>query len=114
LAKQHGFLSATVQKNSTFVTKRFGNWNKAQERFEMYEKSEMHHEALERLQYVAFNVHIGNLLKREAAADQEFHRFMLLKLLQAIRFQGLVCRKHNESSEAFQGNLYQLLLMQAD
>ena len=39
------------------------------------------------------------------------------KLLQAIRFlgkQGLAFRGHNESSEAFQGNLYQLLLLQAE
>ena len=37
---------------------------------------------------------------------------MLFKLLRAIRFlgkQGLAFRGHNESSEAFQGNLYQLL-----
>jgi len=46
----------------------------------------MHREALERLQYRASNIHIVNLLNREVAADQEFHRLMLLKLLRAIRF----------------------------
>ena len=109
LAKQHGLLS-TSGKNSSFIAEGFGNWNKALERFEMHEKSEMHREALERLEYRASNVHIGNLLNREVAADQEFHRCMLLKLLRAIRFlakQGLAFRGHNESSEAFQGNLYQ-------
>ena len=42
---------------------------------------------------------------------------MLFKLLRAIRFlakQGLAFRGHNESAEAFQGNLYQLLLLQAE
>ena len=65
----------------------------------------------------ASNVHIGNLLSRELAADQEFHRPMLFKLLWAVRLlgkQGLAFRGHNKSSEAFQGNLYQLLLMQAE
>ena len=116
MAKQHGLLSTSV-KNLSFVAEGFGNWNKALERFEMHEKSEMHREALERLEYRASNVHIGNLLNREVAADQEFHRCMLLKLLRAIRFlakQGLAFRGHDESSEAFQGNLYQLLLLQAE
>ena len=42
---------------------------------------------------------------------------MLLKLLQVIIFLGkqvLALRGHNESAEAFQGNLYQLLLLQAE
>ena len=83
----------------------------------MYEKSEMHRESLERLEYRESNGHIGNLFNKEIASDQEFHRSMLFKLLRAIRFlgkQGLAFRGHNESSEAFQGNLYQLLLLQAE
>jgi len=42
---------------------------------------------------------------------------MLLKLLRTIKFlgkQGLAIRDHNESAEAFQGNLYQLLLLIAE
>jgi len=40
----------------------------------MYEKSKMHRETLERLQYRASNFHIGNLCNKEVAADQE-HAF---------------------------------------
>ena len=110
-----GFIN--ISKNLPFLAEGFGNWIKALERFEMHEKSEMHREALERLKYRASSVHIGNLMNTQVAADQEFHRCMLFKLLWAIRFlakQGLVFRGHNESSEAFQGNLYQLLLLQAE
>ena len=42
---------------------------------------------------------------------------MLLKLLWAIKFLGKQClaiRGHSENSETFQGNLYQLLLLQAE
>jgi len=72
--KQHGVLSTSVLKNSSFVAEGFGNWNKALERFEMHEKSEVHREALEKLQS---NIHIGNLCNKEVTADQEFYRCML-------------------------------------
>jgi len=114
LAKQHGLLSNSVLKNSSFITEGFGNWNKAIERFDMHEKSDMHREATERLQ---LTIHIGCMLDTKAVAEQEFHRCMLLKLLQAIKLlgkQGLAIRGHSESAEAFQGNLYQLLLLQAE
>ena len=45
--------------------------------------------------------------------EQEFHRSMLFKLMQAVKYlakQGLPLRGHNESAEVCQGNLYQLLL----
>lgn len=43
-------------------------------------------------------------------------RAMVLKLLECIRYlakQGLAFRVHHEDSFAFEGNLYQLLLLQA-
>ena len=99
LAKQHGLLSTSVLKSSSFIKDGFGNWNKALERFGMHEKSDMHREATERLQLRASKIHIGCILDTKAAPEQEFHRWMLLKLLRAIRF---LCK---------QGNLYQLLLL---
>jgi len=104
-------------KNSSIITEGFGNWNKPLERFDMHEKSHMHCETTERLQFRASSIHIGCMLNTKAVAEQEFHRCMLLKLLRAIKFlgkQGLAIRGHNESAEAFQGNLYQLLLLQAE
>ena len=117
LAKQHGLLSTSVLKNSSFIGDGFGNWNKALERFHMHENSDMHREAVERLQLRESSIHIGCILDTRAAPEQEFHRSMLLKLLRAIKFlgkQGLAIRGHNENAEAFQGNLYQLLLLQAE
>ena len=48
--------------------------------------------------------------------EQKHHRTMLLKLLKTLKYlarQGLPLRGHNEDSESFEGNLYQLLLLQA-
>ena len=47
----------------------------------------------------------------------KYHREMLLILLNSIRFlarQGLPFRGHMEDSESFEGNLYQLLLLQSN
>ena len=77
----------------------------------------MHCEAAERLQLKESDIHIGCMVDSKVAPEQEFHRCMLLKLLRAIKFlgkQGLAIRGHNESTEVFQGNLYQLLLLEAE
>ena len=45
-----------------------------------------------------------------------FHRTKLLEILSFIKYlerQGLALRGHNESIESFDGNLYQLLLLEA-
>ena len=76
----------------------------------------MHLEAIERLSAKASGSHIGVQLNAQYAADQKFHKTMLLKLLEAVRFlgrQGLPLRGHSEDIESFEGNLYQLLLLQS-
>jgi len=82
----------------------------------MYEKSQMHREAVERLACKASSTDIKVIMNAQSSIKQEFHRNMLFKLLQAIILgkQGRPLRRHNESAEAFQGNLYQLLLLQAE
>ena len=55
-------------------------------------------------------------LSRQHDADQKNHRAMMLKVLECVRSlarQGLPFRGHHEDSAAFEGNLYQLLLLQA-
>ena len=104
LAKQQKLLSVSVLRSSPFINKGFGSWNKALERFDVHEKSQMHHEAVERLACKASSVDLGVMMNAWSSADQEFHRNMLFKLLRAIRFlgkQGLPLRGHNESAEAF-------------
>ena len=79
-----------------------------------HKKSEMHLEAMERLAAKASGSHIGIQLNTQYAAEQKFHKTVLLKLLEAVRFlgrQGLPLRGHSEETESFEGNLYQLLIL---
>ena len=116
-AQQQGLLSSSVlSSKSPFITGGFGSWRKALKRFQEHEKSEMHLEAMERLAAKASSSHIGVQLNTHYAAEQKFHKIMLLKLLEVIRFlgrQGLPLRGHCEDVESFEGNLYQLLLLQS-
>ena len=110
-------LSPSVLRSSPFINEGFGSWNKALKRFNMHEKSQMHCEAVEGLACKASSVDLGVMMNGRSSTEQEFHKSMLFKLLRAIRFlgkQGLPLRGHNESAEAFQGNLYQLLLLQVE
>ena len=59
---------------------------------------------------------IGSQLSTQLLTDQTHHRVMLMKLLGSIKYlarQGLPLCGHHEDNESFQGNLYQLLLLQA-
>ena len=74
----------------------------------------MHLEAAERLAAKASSLHIGAQLNTQCAEEQKFHKTMLFKLLETVRFlgrQGLPLRGHCEDVESFEGNLYQLLLL---
>jgi len=105
-----------VLNKSPYITGGFGNWRKALKTFQEHEKSEIHIEAVERLAAKASTVHIAAQLNARYAADQQFHKTMLIKLLETIRFlgrQGLPLRGHFEGIDSFEGNLYQLLLLQA-
>jgi len=59
---------------------------KALERFDTHEKSDMDHEATERLQLRGSSIHVGCMLDTKASPEQEFHGAMLLKLLRKIKF----------------------------
>ena len=116
-AQQKGLLSSSVLSSksgqSPFITGGFGNWRKALKRFQEHEKSEIHLEAIERLSAKVSGSHIGVQLNAQYAADQKFHKTMLLKLPEVVRFlgrQGLPLRGHSADVESFEGNLYQLLL----
>ena len=55
-------------------------------------------------------------LSAQLDANQRHHRQMLMKLLSCIKYlarQGLPFRGHHEDIQLFEGNLYQLLLLQA-
>ena len=76
----------------------------------------MHKEAVERLAAKSSSADVVTQLRIQCEVDQPFHREMLMKLLSSIRFlarQGLAFRGHTETSDSFEGNLYQLLLLSA-
>ena len=86
---------------------------KALQSFLEHEKRDTHREAVEKLALKDSSVHIGARIK---ATEMAFHRSMLMKVLSCIRYlgrQGLALRGHDESIESFEGNLYQLLLLEA-
>ena len=59
---------------------------------------------------------IGAQLSAQLQRDQKHHQNMLMKLLSCIKYlarQGLPFRGHSEDAESFEGNLYQLLLLEA-
>ena len=115
-AKNQSLITFSKRYNSTFVEGGFCNWKKALQRFTEHEKSEMHQEAMMKIASKSSTVDVGAQLSRQHDADQRNHRAMFLKLLECIQFlarQGLPFRGHHEDSDAFEGNLYQLLLLQA-
>ena len=100
-AKQQKLLSPSVLRSSPFTAEGFSSWNKALERFDMHEKSQMHREAIERLTCKDSIADIGIMMNTRSSIEQEFHRNMLFKLMRAVRFlgtQGLPLRGHNESA----------------
>ncbi len=55
------------------------------------------------------------MITKQHEAEKRSNRTMLMKLLHCIRYlarQGLAFRGHHEDSVAFEGNPYQLLLLQ--
>ena len=90
--------------------------DRALQRFSEHGRSDMHREAVEKLAAKASSVDIGGQLSSIKATETAFHRSMLMKVLSCIRYlgrQGLALRGHDESIESFEGNLYQLLLLEA-
>lgn len=103
-------------QNSVFTDSGFGNWKKALQRFDQHEKSQMHREASVKTAAKASSTNIGAQLSKWYDEDTKNHRRMLLKLLASIKYlarQGLSFRGHHEDMVSAEGNLYQLLLLQA-
>ena len=76
----------------------------------------MHKEATEKLAARSSGRDVLSQLNAQHAADALFHRKMLMKLLSCIKFlarQGLALRGNHEDADSLEGNLYQLLLLQA-
>ena len=113
-ARKQGLLTFSKRQTSSFLDTGFKSWNKAIERFNEHERSEMHKEATLKLAMKNSSSDIGVQLLTQCEDRRRFHREMLMKLLSSIRYlsrQGLALRGHNESADTLDGNLYQLLLL---
>ena len=92
--------------NSVFDHDGFCNWKKA---------CSMHREATLKLETKSNGITVDAKLSAQLRLDQHHHRNMFMKDFHSIKFlsrQGLPLRGHKED-EHFNGNLYQLLLLQA-
>lgn len=115
-AKELHLLTFSKHQKSAFIEDGFGNWRKALQRFQEHEKSDMHKEATEKVAARSSGRDVLSQLNAQHAADTMFHRKMLMKLLSCIKFlarQGLALRGSHEDADSLEGNLYQLLLLQA-
>ena len=86
------------------------------QRFITHEKSEMHREAVLKLAAKSSGVDVSAQVNKQYEAEKKNNRTMFFKLLGSIRYlarQGLPFRGHHEDSISLEGNLYQLLLLQA-
>ena len=117
-ARSHNLVTFSKCNNLIFVEGGFCNWKKALQRFTDHEKSEMHREpeAMMKLTARSSIVDVGIQLSIQHDIDMKNHRAMFLKLLECVRYlarQGLPFRGHHEDSVSLEGNLLQLLLLQA-
>ena len=97
---------------AAFITAGFNNWKKALERFEHHSQSSIHREGVLKIELMKLP-DIVSMLDSTHRKNQEVHRKMLLTVLSSLRFllrQGLAIRGHEE----MEGNLIQLLLLQAE
>ena len=84
--------------------------------FRIHESRSMHKDSILKLTAKNKGVGIDAQLSAQLSSDQKYHQLMFIKLLHAVQFlarQGLHFCGHKVDVEAFSGNLYQLLLLQA-
>lgn len=115
-ARNQDLITFSKRFKLTFVEGGFSNWKKALQRFSEHEKSEMHREATTKVNAKSNAVDVGAQLSTQRSEDMRNHRLMFLKVLEGVRYlarQGLAFRGNHEDSATFEGNLYQLLLLQA-
>ena len=93
--------------DDAFVDTGFDNWKKAREKFTVHAQSDVHKEAVLKIELLdQDSVHA--LITNQAMAEQKVRQQMLLKQLSSLKYllkQGLAIRGH----EDLEGNLLQLL-----
>ena len=85
-------------------------------RFREHEKSDTHKQATEKVAVTSSGRDVCAQLNAPYAVDALFHKKIWMKLLSYIKFvmqQGLALQGNHEDVHSLGGNLYQLLLLQA-
>ena len=111
-AKTLNLLTLASRSEDAFTIAGFSNWEKATRRFESHTANDAHRHALFVIK-AQNNKTVGVQLDQEEEKKQQERRRCLLKIVKRIRYllrQGLAFR-NNPASE---GNLYQLLAMDAE
>ena len=95
-----------------FISAGYKNWKKALEKFNSHQSSTSHKQAVFKLSQRDKGVNVAAQLNTQFQRQQEQNRICFLKVVSSVKYllrQGLAFRGHTET----EGNLYQLLLMQA-
>ena len=107
-----GGITFSKRGDSTFITTGFSNWKKGKEKFRDHELSQVHNEAVLKHES-STRPGVLEIANNALKKDQKERREKLMKQLQSLRFllrQGLAVRGHSDTDE---GNLYQLMKLQA-
>ena len=115
-ARKQNLITFSKHIKLTFVEGGFSNWKKALQRFCEHEKSEMHREAITKVNAKSTTIVIAAQLSTQCEEEMRNHHMMFLKVLENVRYlarQCLALRGNREDNDTFDGNLYQLLLKDA-
>ena len=105
-------LLKTERCEQAFISAGYKNWKKALEKFNSHQSSTSHKQAVFKLSQRDKGVNVAAQLNTQYQRQQGQNRICLLKVVSSVKYllrQGLAYRGHTET----EGNLYQLLLMQA-
>ena len=97
----------------TFVTNGFDNWKKACKKFHQHSLSDLHKEAVLKIELMNQQDNVFTLIQKNLASDQQSHPEMLLRQISSLKFllkQGLAIR----GREKLEGNLLQLLKLRSE
>ena len=106
-----GLLHLAKKGEDAFIDIGFDNWKKAHEKFVQHLQSDLHKEAVLKIE-LSQQEDVYSLLNSQAMADQKVRQQMLLMQLSSLKYllrQGLAIRGHQE----IEGNLLQLLSLRS-
>jgi len=99
------------KREDAFVHMGFDNWKKAIERFNQHTQSNIHKEAILKIELLK-QESVHSLLSKQAVAEQKTRRDIFLKQLASLKHllgQGLAIREHKDVD----GNFLQLLMLRS-